>query len=158
MTAFEAACALREALADAFDARGWGFDRSYVSDGSVIYDPYESLVVEWERTDALGFSSPFGQQVADITGGILPLQATFSIHVVRISPWADSAGTPPTPAEIQDSAERLHCDAALVLDVLLAGLRDGSLFGPCQSATFLGQAAVGPELVVGSVTTFSVSL
>lgn len=157
MTAFEAACALREALEEAFNARQWGFERSYVSDGTVLYDFDESLVVEWTRSDALGFSGPFGQQVADITGGILPLQSTFVVHIARHGLWPDEAGTPPEPAEISENARRVHCDAALVLEVLLDGLRTGDLFGQCQTATFLGQRAFEDEGLVGTLTTFSVS-
>lgn len=159
MTAYEAACNILSAMVAAFDAAGRPFSRSYVSDGSVLFDFDECLVVEWSASDAAGFSGPYGLQVADMKMGILPLEATFDVHAGRYTIWPDEAGTPPLPAEIQVNAELVHCDAQVILETLLAGIRDDSLFGMCNYAIFRGQRSFGPDGgIVGSVTRFTVSL
>lgn len=159
MTTWEAAQALLTAVSEAFSAAERSHDRQYVSDGRVLFDWTPLLAVEWERTTPLTGAPESQQSPGDMSGGLLPMEAVFSIHSTRDCFWPDEVGTPPTPNMVETSAEVVHADAKLVLETLQRKMGDNSLFGVCGRVTFLGQTAVGPDGgVVGSVTTIAVGL
>jgi hypothetical protein len=137
--------------------------RRYVSDGGVLFDWTPLLAVEWDGTEPAfsgeGGEGPSGGSPASIGGGFAHLRVMFSIHVTRDSPWPDEVGTPPQPAKIKASADRVASDAKLVLDTLLARLGDDTLLGACARVDILRQTPVGPDGgVVGSVTSIAVYL
>lgn len=159
MIAWEIASALLAALEAAFDADGAPCVRTYVSDGSVVFDFDETLAVEWERNEPYprtgdgSASSP-----ADISSGIVAMQSVFNIIVMRHTPWPDEVGTPPIPAVIQANAEIVHADAKRVLDTLCRKIGDGTLFGTCGEVTLYSQQMFGPDGgTVGSTTRIAVA-
>jgi hypothetical protein len=153
--------AILEVLEAAFEAALRPHPRRYISDGGVVWDWTPLLSVEWDRNEpAYGADGAEGAiNPAHMGGGFLPLRAVYNIHCTRDTPFADEAGTPPQPAKVELSARQVHADAALILDTLLGGLADTTLFGICGQVNFISQMAVGVDGgTVGSITTIGVSL
>lgn len=149
-----------DALVAAFATAGYpGFERTYVSDGSVAYDVGNLLVVEWEETHPAELVAAGGLVAMDISRGTVMLESVLSIHAMRYTPWPNEVADPPTPAAIEASAGRVHDDGRLVIDTLLVGTSLGGIFGTCRRVGLFGQQAVGPDGgIVGSLTRIAVSL
>lgn len=159
MTAFEAAQELLARLEAAFEQSGRRrFKLAYVSDGSVVFDFDETLAIEWDATVGNPGTEAAPGSPIDMSSGTLPTRVEFTIHCTRDGLWQHE-NIPPVPVKIQANAELVHSDATLIIDTILEGLRDSTLFGVCGDVFFLGQSAVvGEGGVVGSHTRISVAL
>lgn len=159
MTTFEAACRLKDVLNAAFAERPFG--RAYVSDGSANWESEEALIVEWDGREPVPFGGNAVSSPADMSSGNMVMRAGFTIHALRWALWptSDEAGNGPDPAQLQDNAALVLCDAETVMNALLRSLGKSELFGVCGRVEFVSQSAVIPEGgVVGTETKILVTL
>lgn len=119
-------------------------ERRYVSDGLVAFD-CELLAVQVERVFGHeGNVAQEGIQALTAHVGFQLAGASVAVWLIRCAPMMSERGTPPTPAQIEASAQAVLGDPIRLRTALVAAQRAGQITG-CNSLAFEAWEGHGPE-------------
>ena len=126
---YQVAVAILDAVKAAYLADGTDLPaRQYVANGEVAFD-CDQLVVQVPRifTGLPGAEQSLPLKLAS------PVSMQAVVWLLRCVPIIDDGGREPTPEAIQESAQEILRDAALLRTGLIQGWQDGDLGSLCDS-------------------------
>lgn len=133
---FDRVSQLFAALVDAFEDRpsppfAKPPKRQFIADGSAVPEDWDEILAVGTSQARLGFPGvPDIHLITAATGTVADLSA----WVYRSSPLPDEQGSPPSPASMLASARVIYADMWTVLQTILVGSDDESLFGPTKAS------------------------
>lgn len=121
-------------VASTLEAAGRPLQRSYVSHGPPAWDGCGTDQATVHLQPLTFRSSGSGRQMQT------QLRAGLTVQMVRCVPVPDDQGTPPTEAQLGDSARALIDDLARVV----YAVADGTVFASCAAVSYGEAAPLGP--------------